>query len=365
MTPEERLRRMMAGARGEDRVTESEWEGFASSARRSIRIQRMVAGAVAIVVLVAGGIGAAAVFGDGRLDGNVSPAESPSACRDIDAPDDPAACNYMPQPSRAPTPDTSPTTAPSDIELEYPPERFGEIWLVDPKTSTLSFGYRIMPGGGDAQEMLSVVIDELLRSPIASDIEAGYETEIPEGTELLDAEVVNGVAEINLSLEFKEPGSGDSDSIHLREAQIVFTATQVEGVDSARIFIEGQPFLGRVEKDRDHYDDVAPPIVLEAPKIGQAVGSPLTLTGSAMVFEATVSYEINSKPAPITADGKYTIKGFTTATCGSGCRGDFSEEIPFDVDKPTVVTLSVFEVSAEDGSHLHEISLPITLLPPD
>ena len=39
MNPEDRLSQMLNRARGEDRVTESNWNEFASSARRSVRIQ--------------------------------------------------------------------------------------------------------------------------------------------------------------------------------------------------------------------------------------------------------------------------------------------------------------------------------------
>ena len=47
MNPEDRLSQMLNRARGEDRVTESNWNEFASSARRSVRIQRFAAAGLA------------------------------------------------------------------------------------------------------------------------------------------------------------------------------------------------------------------------------------------------------------------------------------------------------------------------------
>lgn len=56
-------------------------------------------------------------------------------------------------------------------------------------------------------------------------------------------------------------------------------------------------------------------------------------------------------------------EGFTTATCGSGCYGTFSELVPLHVKARTDVVLDVFESSAEDGRPLHKVTVPFTLLP--
>ena len=347
MTPEDRLRNMMARARGDEGVTESQWETFAPSARRSLRIQRMVAGGVALLVLGVAIVGGAALFGDfGRNEKGVPPAGSKS-----------------PSPQETPSPPPSEATvAPTGLEMDPPPELVEtEIWLVDPMNKTLSWGTRLVPGG----DSLENALEALLAGPVASDREIGITTEIPEGTELLGTKVVDGTATIDLSKNFLDAGLGEKTQ-RLRRAQIVFTATQFQGINSVRLLVEGEeeshPYLEGVSKPpqtRNYFDDVAPPIVVKTPKMFESVQSPLMLSGSADVFEGTVSYELSAQAEPISPQGTYAIEGFTTA---SGI-GIFDTLIVFDVDQPTSATLTVYESSAEDGSRLHTVSFPITLLP--
>jgi hypothetical protein len=75
------------------------------------------------------------------------------------------------------------------------------------------------------------------------------------------------------------------------------------------------------------------------------------------VFEATVSYRL------VTTNGDVLAEGFATATCGTGCRGDFAEKIDVYVDGPTRAWLEVFESSAEDGSPLHMQQISVTVEP--
>ena len=79
--------------------------------------------------------------------------------------------------------------------------------------------------------------------------------------------------------------------------------------------------------------------------------------GTANVFEATVSLRI------LDAGGKEIARTFTTATCGSGCRGDYSVSVPYRVDRPQAGTIVVFESSAKDGRPIHVVRVPVTLTP--
>lgn len=103
--------------------------------------------------------------------------------------------------------------------------------------------------------------------------------------------------------------------------------------------------------------DQGAPIVVDAPKADEELTSPAVISGTANVFEATVSYKI------VTESGDVVAKGFTTATCGSGCRGTYSVTVPFEVEEPTGGTVHVFESSAEDGSAIHSVKIRVTLLP--
>lgn len=346
MNPEDRLKQMLSRAKGEDRVTESKWNEFATSARRSVRIQRFAMAGLAVFLLGAGAVGAATLLGDSGPGRPMQPA-NPSNEGTVESPD------------------TSPTTLPSPDPSEFPPPPDPvttpvEVWLVDPETDKLSWGYRIETIQRDV--LLQEVIAILLEGPSSPDVEAGVETAIPEDTELIDSKVKNGIATLTLSEDFLEGYEDTAKSLELREAQVVYTATQVEGVDEVEILIDGAPYphMGSFFS-RSTYDDVAPAIVVDEPKIGSEHSSPLVVSGTANVFEATVSMELEIGKGSTTE----TVGTFATATCGSGCRGEFSTELSFNVDKPTDGVLTVYEESAEDGSRLHSVQLPLRLLPSD
>jgi hypothetical protein len=99
------------------------------------------------------------------------------------------------------------------------------------------------------------------------------------------------------------------------------------------------------------------PIVVERPSPGDEVGSPVTIGGTADVFEATVSIRV------VDANGQELAAGFTTATCGSGCRGTYETKLSFFVDERQEGAIEVFEASAENGTELHLVSVPVTLVP--
>lgn len=101
-------------------------------------------------------------------------------------------------------------------------------------------------------------------------------------------------------------------------------------------------------------ENETPAILVETPAPGDTVSSPLKIAGTANVFEATVSYSLED------ANGTEIAKGFTTATCGTGCRGTFDVTVPFDGAGASSGTLYVFEVSAEDGSRTKVVEIPLT-----
>jgi hypothetical protein len=99
------------------------------------------------------------------------------------------------------------------------------------------------------------------------------------------------------------------------------------------------------------------PIDVSTPQPGDMVSSPVTIAGTADVFEATVSYQVKD------GNGKVIAHGFTTASCGTGCRGDYTVDVPFEVDQEQTGTVVVFEESAEDGSKINVVEIPVTLQP--
>ncbi len=96
------------------------------------------------------------------------------------------------------------------------------------------------------------------------------------------------------------------------------------------------------------------PIVIESPLPGDSVTSPIRVTGTANVFEATVSFEVRDEA------GDVVMRGFTTATSGTGTRGTFETELAVP-DLAGAATIVAFEASAKDGRPLHVVEVPVTV----
>jgi hypothetical protein len=76
---------------------------------------------------------------------------------------------------------------------------------------------------------------------------------------------------------------------------------------------------------------------------------------TADTFEATVSMWI------LDARGDEVAKGFTTATCGSGCRGRYTTTLAYKLAQDQRGVVEVYEDSAENGQRIHVVDIPVTL----
>jgi hypothetical protein len=92
-------------------------------------------------------------------------------------------------------------------------------------------------------------------------------------------------------------------------------------------------------------------IAVAGPVGGQQVGSSFELVGCANVYEATVRYRV-------TGSGGVLVDGFTTATCGTGCVGEFRETVTVPAGSGSL-TLDVFWDSPKDGSEQSKVTIPL------
>jgi hypothetical protein len=93
-------------------------------------------------------------------------------------------------------------------------------------------------------------------------------------------------------------------------------------------------------------------INLTSPMLRQDDGTYL-VEGVANVFEATVSFEV------LDGGGAVVHEASTTATCGTGCWGEFSTSIEADLIVPGESSIRVFTHSPRDGSVSEAITVPI------
>ena len=210
----------------------------------------------------------------------------------------------------------------------------------------------------------TTAVTDLLRGPSAHERAAGFVSAIPDGTRLLGIAIRNGIATVDLTSEYQS--GGGSRSMQMRLAQVVYTLTQFPTVQKVRFRLDGSPVNvfsseGIVLKNpvgRADYSDLLPAILVAKPADGARVSSPVTVSGSANVFEANVTVEI------LNAEGKVVGKTFTTATCGTGCRGTYSVPVTFHVKKEQPGTIVVHDDDAAGtGTPPHQVRIAVTLVP--
>lgn len=181
---------------------------------------------------------------------------------------------------------------------------------------------------------------ELLEGPSRPEQAAGLRTSIPSGTLLEGLSISKGLAEVELSQSLGSEAS----------AQVVHTLTQFPTV--RKVSIDNMQPRGRADQE-----ELSPSVLVESPTVGEQVSSPLRITGTANAFEATFNVEV------VDAKGRVLGKRFVTATSGSGTRGTFDAEVPFRANGAGPGKLLVFELSAEDGSRIHEMEIPLQIEP--
>jgi Sporulation and spore germination/Immunoglobulin-like domain of bacterial spore germination len=210
----------------------------------------------------------------------------------------------------------------------------------------------------------TAALESLLEGP--DDFEEGYglRTAIPDGTQLLGLSIDDGIAHVDLTSEF-ETGGG-SLSMQTRLAQVVYTITQFPTVEGVTFSLDGEPIdvLGGEGVIIDHpltrrdYAELLPAILVLSPALEQNVESPVLIRGTANVFEANVGIQV------LDENGKVLVETFTTATCGTGCRGTFRIAVPFKVGHAQEGTIVVHDDDAAGtGTFPHEVRIPVALLP--
>jgi Immunoglobulin-like domain of bacterial spore germination/Sporulation and spore germination len=210
----------------------------------------------------------------------------------------------------------------------------------------------------------TAAMEALLDGPTSPERDAGVGTQIPDGTQLLGLIVDEGIATVDLTSEY-EAGGGTA-SMTMRLAQVVCTLDQFPTVEGVLFRLDGQPVdvLGGEGIVIDHplrcrdYRDLLPVILVTSPTIGEGISNPVTVAGSANVFEANVTVEV------LDSAGRVVGTSFTTATCGSGCRGTFSVTVSYDVPSSQRGEIVVHDDDAAGTGHPpHEVHIPVLLQP--
>jgi hypothetical protein len=204
----------------------------------------------------------------------------------------------------------------------------------------------------------------LLAGPSPAELASGLATSVPAGTKLLGIAIKKGVATVDLTSQYQS--GGGSLSMKARLAQVVYTLTQFPTVRAVLFHLDGEPvnvFSGEgIVLDhpvgRKDYEDLLPVITVDKPAAGERVTSPVDVSGSANVFEANVTVKV------LDQTGKVVGHTFTTATCGTGCRGTYSVPVSFQVahEQPGTIVVSDDD-AAGTGTPPHQVRIKVVLVP--
>lgn len=203
-------------------------------------------------------------------------------------------------PTAGPTPE--PTAAPSGAGVYY---------LVDTRAGIRLARETADAGGDDA---VRLAIEQMIAGPSDPD----YVTTWNPSTAVLGVDTADGVLTVDLSADARTASIGSEGAARMVQ-QLVYTATDAAGDASLPVMltIEGDPageLWGALVWDepvtREDPLDVRLLVQVDEPQEGATVASPVTVSGEAAVFEATLLWSV------LDAAGTELQAGFTTTAEG-------------------------------------------------
>ncbi len=208
-------------------------------------------------------------------------------------------------------------------------------------------------------ELPKWALNELIRTePLTS----GASRVLPLDTEILGLNIDKGLATVDFSSEVLKANVGASGEA-LGIASIVNTLTEFPNIREVSFTVDGE-----VEKAMDWWGHIGlseqpfsrnlsvvyePVIWVTAPLPGEAIESPVQISGNARVFEATVNIRIKD------AQGKTLAEGYSTASEGAPGRGEFQKEMTFKAPAMGEGLIEVFWQSMKDGSEQDLVTVPV------
>ena len=165
------------------------------------------------------------------------------------------------------------------------------------------------------------------------------------------------VATVDMNAAFLDGGGGLLADFTMLN-QLIYTFTADPDVSSIVFTVNGDPVEAFGSEgldlssavDRETFQEHLALIYLTSPILANQDGN-IVVTGISNTFEASLSLRV------LDGEGNIVHEEFTTATCGSGCWGEYIFVLDpdlFDTD----YTVQLLEYSAEDGDPANVISVP-------
>ena len=231
-------------------------------------------------------------------------------------------------------PVASPTVATTDAPTPAVPMQAEHVYFPRDSTMGLRLGREVRQV--PQADPLRGVIETLLGQPLDPDYSTGW----AQGTKLLSVTTTGPVTTVDLSTEARRGGKFAADFGLVSIDQLVWTVTELVGEDTlVDLTIEGEEpgelwgvTTWDAPRGREDALGVRVHVAIDAPNEGEAVRSPVRISGDAAAHEANVPWVIKD------ALGAVVEEGFTTSAVSM-------EFAPWS-----------FEVGLEPGSYTVEVS---------
>jgi germination protein M len=209
------------------------------------------------------------------------------------------------------------------------------------------------------KDAVKAAVEELVNANPAT---PGAARVLPQATKINSININDGLATVDFSSDVLRANVGASGEA-MGIQSIVNTLTEFPEIKKVSFTVEGKVegamdwwgHVGLYEQpfSRNLANVYEPVIWVTSPIPGQKAASPLEVSGSARVFEATVNIRL------VDDTGKILSEGFTTASEGAPGRGDFKYALNFSAATPGKGDLEVYWTSPKDGEILDKVSVPV------
>jgi hypothetical protein len=257
---------------------------------------------------------------------------------------EPSASPTSPATSAPPTATaTTPPATPTDPAVDVP-----TYYLIDTRT-----GFRL------AREIRTVRTSDAVRAAaeamIAGPVDPDYASTWNPSTTVLDVHQTSGTIVVDLSADARTAQVGSAGAA-LMIQQLVYTVTDAAGQAAAPVMltIDGSPageLWGAVAWDapvtRADPLDVRLLVQIDRPAEGAVTATPVTVSGDAAVFEATLTWAV------LDAGGATVRSGFTMTSEGQTF-APYSFTVPLDAGSYTVVVTEEDLSGGEGGTPMSD-----------
>lgn len=209
-------------------------------------------------------------------------------------------------------------------------------------------------------DVCTAALEELIKGTPTT---PGASTVLPLGTKIQSLRVKEGLATVDFSSKVLQANVGSAGEA-LGIQSIVNTLTEFPGIERVAFTVEGKVdqraldwwgHLGLYQQPfRRNLSVVWEPVIwVTSPQPGAKVASPLTVRGTARVFEAAVNLRL------LTADGHKIAETYATANAGAPERGVFETRLTFARPAASKGYLEVFWTSPKDGTEMDKVRVPV------